>query len=101
MILDFQNDTAKALRETVQLATTSSGHYTIPPRQIIASMGKPDEYKFVLISKEDQSNEYIAKKRHRQFAHPSLNQVVSLINNAGTPWSENKELVTELKGISN
>jgi len=64
-------------------------------------MGKPDEYKFVLISKEDQSNEYIAKKRHRQFAHPSLNQVVSLINNAGTPWSENKELVTELKGISN
>jgi len=89
MILDFQSDTAKALGETVQLATTSSGHYTIPPRQIIASMGKPDEYKFVLIPKEEQTNEYLAKKLHRQFAHPSLNQVLSLINKAGIPENEN------------
>jgi len=92
MILDFQSDIAKALGETVQLATTSSGHYTIPltqPRHIITSMGEPDEYKFVLISKEEQTNEYIARKLHRQFAHPSLNQVLSLINKAGIPENEN------------
>ena len=102
MIVDFQSDTAKALGETVQLATTSSGHYTIPltrPKQIITSMGKQDECKFILVSKVSEDNEYIAKKLHRQFAHPSLNQILSLINKAGPPWNKNEELKTELKRI--
>ncbi|XP_066913250.1 uncharacterized protein [Clytia hemisphaerica] len=102
MILDFQNDSANALGETVHLATTSSGHYTIPltkPRQIIASIDKPFECNFVFISKEDKNMSSIAEKLHRQFAHPSLNQILSLINKAGAPWSNSKELISEIKRV--
>ena len=56
IVLDFHTDTAKALDESVQLAT-SSGHYTIPlnrPCQIIAKIDKSDECKLVLISKNEQ-----------------------------------------------
>ena len=103
MVLDFHTDTAKALGEVVQLATTSSGHYTIPltrPCQIITKMDKGEECKYVLISKEEQqSNSKIAEKLHRQFAHPSIDKLLSLINGAGTPWCNNKELIAELKRI--
>ena len=102
MVLDFQSDTAKALGETVQLATTTSGHYTIPltrPCQIITNIKKGEDCKFVLISKQEQSNTSIAEKLHRQFAHPSLDKILSLVTKAGTPWCENKELITELKRI--
>ena len=99
MVLDFQNDTAEACRETVHLATTSSGHYTIPltrPRQTIVSIDKPFECNFVFISREDINMSVIAEKLHRQFAHP---QIMSLINKAGEPWSNNKDLISEVKRI--
>ena len=102
MVLDFQSDTAEALGETVHLATTSSGHYTIPltrPRQVIASIDKPFECNFVFISREDNNITATAEKLHRQFAHPSLNQIMSLINKAGPPWNNNKELISEIKRI--
>ena len=103
MVLDFHTDTAKALGETVQLATTSSGHYTIPltrPCQIITKINKGEECKYVLISKEEQqSNSKIAEKLHRQFAHPSIEKLLSLISGAGTPWCNNKELIAELKRV--
>ena len=67
MVLDFQSDTAEALGETVQLATTSSGHYTISltrPRQVIASIDKAFECNFVFISREDNNITAIAEKLH-------------------------------------
>ena len=41
----------------------------------------------------------IAEKLHRQFAHPSINQIMSLINKAGVSWSNNKDLISEVKRI--
>ena len=52
MVLDFQNDRAVALGETVHLATTGCGHYTIPltkTKQLITSLGKNDNVKVVLL----------------------------------------------------
>ena len=38
----------------------------------------------------------MALKLHRQFVHPTHDKLISLINNAGTHWSEN-ELKEEIK----
>lgn len=102
MVLDFKHDAAYALGETVNLSTTTSGHYTIPiskPKQLITNLEKLDEGKIVLISRNEKSNREIAVKLHRQFAHPSLNQLLSLINNAGSPWKDNEDLKSEIKRI--
>ena len=78
-VLDFNTGTAKALGETVQLATTSTGHYTILlpcPCQVITKIDKGDECKYILISREMQSNLKIAEKLHHQFAHLSINKML-------------------------
>ena len=80
MVLDFENDTALALGENVHLATTSSGHYFIPltkPKQLISSFDKNnDNVKIVLVSKESKTDNQIALKLHRQFAHPLFKSII-------------------------
>ena len=99
---DRNTGTARTLGETVQLATTTSGHYPIQLTrrcQILTNMEKDDKCKIVLISKQEKSNSSIAEKLHRQFVHPSIDKIVSLVTKPGEPWSENKELLSELKRI--
>ena len=37
---------------------------------------------------------------HCQFAHPTHDKLICLINNAGTHWSENNELKEKIKRVS-
>ena len=38
-------------------------------------------------------------KLHRQFAHPSTEKLIRLLNNAVTPWCDNTDLKNETKNI--
>ena len=42
----------------------------------------------------------MAPKLHCQFAHPTLDKFITLINNAGILWSNNNELKEEIQKIS-
>ena len=103
MVIDFKKDTASALGEVVNLETTSSGHYIIPlskPKQLMMNVNKNKNVNITLISRKNQTNKQIALRLHRQFAHASLNQLLSLLKKAGNPWSQNKELHDELQKIN-
>ena len=41
----------------------------------------------------------MALKLHRQFTHPAHDKLINLINNAGNPWSNNKDLKEEIQQI--
>jgi len=101
MVLDFQTDMVSTMNQTIKLNTTSSGHYTIPltkPKQLLMNLEDSDPI-ITLVSRSNLSNKQIATKLHRQFAHPSLKQLLTLIDRAGNPWSNNRELKEELKRI--
>ena len=49
---------------------------------------------------ENKSNKGMALKLHLQFAHPTPDKLINLINNAGIPWSNNNELKEEIQKIS-
>ena len=102
MVLDFQKDIVSTMNQTIKLNTTSSGHYTIPltkPRQLLMNL-EDQNTKITFVSTTNQSDRQIATKLHRQFAHPSLQQLLSLLNKAGNPWSNNHKLKEELKKVT-
>ena len=101
MVLDFKKDVVSTMNQSIKLNTTSSGHYTIPltkPRQLLMNL-EDQNTRITFISTTNLTNKQIATKLHRQFAHPSLKQILSLINKAGVPWSNNQELKEELKKV--
>ena len=71
MILDFQNDTAKAFDEVIPLNNTLSGHYIIPisrQKQLIDNISSAN---VTLTVQSSYTNEQIAVKLHLQFGHPT------------------------------
>ena len=46
------------------------------------------------------SNIEVAKKLHRQFAHPGKEKLCQLVRKAGPPWSDNKDLIQTINTIS-
>jgi hypothetical protein len=46
-----------------------------------------------------KSNREIAIKLHRQFAHAPENKLLTLIQKAGQPWCDNKDLMEEVKEV--
>ena len=103
MSLNFENDTISAFGENIPLFTTESGHYAIPitkSAQIVNQVERESTPSIILSLANDKSDREIAIKLHRQFAHPSENKLLSLINNAGHPWCKNENLKKEIKRIS-
>ena len=99
MNLDFENDTVTILGERIPLVTTASGHYSIPiTKPVILSnkLEKGNLSSITLSVSKEQSNHEVASKLHRQFAHASEGKLMSLIKNAGHPWSTNEELKQEI-----
>ena len=84
--LDLENDSAKIFGKVVALNLTLSGHYCIPidraeqiPVEEVFSinfegMGREDRYKILI-------------KLHRQFAHPPLKKLKSLLQDANL-WKD-------------
>ena len=101
MILDFRYDTVDINGEIVPLQTTHSGHYILPllPKvQLIHNLTDSD--RITLTLKNDLSDTEIARKLHRQFAHPSREKLHQLIKLAGDEWNSNKGLLTAIDNIT-
>ena len=91
--MDLESDIAKIFGKDIALNLTTSGHYCIPidreekiPVEEIFSvnfgeMGSIDRYKTLL-------------KLHRQFAHPPLKKLKSLLEDAGH-WTEDCQNILE------
>ena len=87
MVIDFHSDKASALGEQVNHTTTTSGHYIIPltkPTQLIRNIGRKDQC-VVLVSRTEQSNQQIAMRLHRQFAHHELTNCLALSTKLAIP----------------
>lgn len=102
IVLDFTQDMMIAFGQSIQLYTTFSGHYILPltqPAQLLANVDKPST-QITLAVRSEMSNKDIAIKLHRQFAHPTKERLLSLLCKAGKTWSENTDLIKEVKEIS-
>ena len=101
MVLDFRYDMADINGEIVPLQTTHSGHYILPltpPVQFIHNLSDSDNV--ILLNQNDLSDVEIAKKLHRQFAHPSKEKLCQLIKLAGDPWNNNTNLLDAIDTVT-
>ena len=104
MKINFQNDTINTFGGNIPLITTNSNHYTIPltsAKQAINNINRENNSAITLTINNinEQSNQTIALKLHQQFAHPSSERLIRLLNNAGTPWCNNTDLKSEIKNV--
>ena len=103
MKLNFEDDTIAAFGNDIPLITTSSGHYAVPitkPVQIANKLERGSISNVTLSVIDVKTDKEIAIKLHRQFAHPTENRLLNLVNNAGHPWANNVNLKNEIKTIS-
>ena len=105
MKINFQNDTINAFRENIILITTTSGHYAISltsAKQATNNISRENNSAITLTINNinGQSNQTIVLKLHLQFAHPSSEKLIHLLNNAGTPWCDNTNFKNEIKGVN-
>ena len=104
MKINFQNDTINVFGQNIPLVTTSSGHYAIPltpAKQAINDLERESSSNITLTINNinQQSNHAIAIKLHCQFAHPTSDKLIRLINNVGNPQCDNLELKNEIKNF--
>ena len=81
MKLDLVNDKAEVHGKSVDLMSTSSGHYAMPLRESVTAV----EDVLVLFSAEmtAQEKEKAVIKIHKQFAHPTKDRLKTLLSDAG------------------
>ena len=95
MHLNSENDTANTFNQDINLIVTKSGHYAIlltVPRQLLHEFERNGSVNITLSAEHSTSKTAIANKLHRQFDHPPPGKLLRLLNSAGHPWSEDKEL---------
>ena len=103
MHLHFENDTANAFNQDINLIVTTSGHYAIPltvPRQLFHQFERNGSVNITLSAEHSTSKTAIANKLHHQFAHSPPDKLPHLLNSAGNPWSKDEELKNETQLIS-
>ena len=101
--LNFENDTANAFNQDINLIVTKSGHYVIlltVPRQLIHGFDRNGSVNITLSAEHFMSKAAVANKLHCQFAHPPPVKLLHLLSSARNLWSEDKELKNEIKLIS-
>lgn len=104
MLLNFDDDTIVYNDSEIPLQTTSNGLYALPitsPKQLINNVNNDNiSDKIILRLTEPKSDRDIALKLHRSFAHPSKEKLLKLITSAGKEWSENENLLKEIKEVT-
>ena len=101
MTIDFKNDQAVAFGEQIQFMNTKSGHHTIPIHPyntILDNIATGTNTAVVLIAKSKTKTK-MTQKLHHQFAHPSSDKLLKLLNSAGDPWKNDEELKLHIKKI--
>ena len=97
--LDFTCDKLQILGQSINLEVTESGHYALPlgpSRQAIIDSSRGTDVTMTLLA-NNLSPEKMALKLHRQFAHPSAERLVKLVENQG---KECKELTKAIREVS-
>ena len=95
MTIDFEKDQAIVFGRHEKLITTSSGHYALPITsycKFINNVNAGSNENVPLVNKNQKSKRDIALKLHRQFAHPTPDKLVKLLNSAGQPRNEDQQL---------
>ena len=92
--IDFYNDSIHILGQNLRLFETKTGHYVLPIKKEIAILESINESSRIknsserkptvtLISQTKMTVKDKAIKLHRQFGHPSVDKMLTLIKNAG------------------
>ena len=104
MTLDFKNDHAVIFDQSIQLIVTKWGHYAIPIKPyktILNNVTSGVNINVTLVvTVNNKSKNDIAIKLHQQFAHPSSEKLLKLLNSAGDPWQSDEELKKLIKKVS-
>ena len=95
VILNFQNDTAEIYGRIVDLQNTSSGHYCVPLSKTEISIEDVFMTKLANCSNPSEARKTLLHL-HRQFAHPTEEKLIKLIDDAGS-WKN--DFVDILKKI--
>ena len=107
MKLDFAASVLEAFGEKIPLIKTSSGLFALPltkTKQLIECIDhvkNVKQEKITMRVTNAKSNKEMASKLHRQFAHPSSEKLIRLVNNAGEQWASNTDLKEEIKRVTN
>ena len=94
MVVNTKNDTVLVFGRRLGLFTTSLGHYMLPV------VHPPCDAKIerILLSIDDVNTFAVARKLHKQFAHPSSEKLKKFLRNAG----QNKpELLESVDKVTN
>ena len=93
MVIDTHEDKVNVFNQNVPLGITSMGHYTMTlvPAQSDSRLER------VLLSIDDDTDA-VAKKLHRQFAHPSSEKLRKLVESAGRG---NDKLFESIDSVTN
>ena len=83
-----------AFGQQTQLMNTKSGHDTIPihPYSTILNNIATGTNKAVVLKETSKTETEIVQKPHHQFAYPSSDKLLKLLNSAGDPWKNDEEL---------
>ena len=93
--MDMENDTANIFGKDVSLNLTTSGHYCIPiDRMEEIPVGEVFSVKLDEMDSKDRYKTLV--KLHRQFAHPPLKKLKSLLQNARLWRNEYEDLLEEI-----
>lgn len=93
IVIDFSGDTATLFGRNYKLNITSTGHYSIP----IIKCNYKDISVILYTGNENEGNDRVALKLHKQFAHPSAERLIKLVRDAGI---NDRYLIDEIKKCS-
>ena len=104
MKIDCYNNRAQVFGgEELILNETSKGHWIIPLTeglQMLQKFEKGTIENITLNLYECQDNKKLAKRMHSNFAHPSSERLIRLVNSADEKWSNNNELKDAIKEVT-
>ena len=93
--LDLENDKANIFGKDVMLNLTNSGHYCIPISNVDVNI---ENVCSVKLEEMDGKGKYdTLLKLHRQFAHPSMNKLISLLKDAGIWHIDYTEILQKIE----
>ena len=100
--IDFKNDSVKMLGQKQNLIITTAGHYAIPlgNKEVIEKVHSNSNINVTLNVKSINISDKkkIAQKLHTQFAHPTANKLIKLIEEGGLKNDE--MLKNEIRKLS-
>ena len=103
MKLNFKNDTLTAVGQPINLIVTKREHYTIPitnNKHILSDLNSTDQQNTPTLT-NNKSDKDIAIKIYRQFANPTSNKLIKLINSASQEWINNENLKAKILKVTN